>query len=266
MTWRHLSFAVALALAASSGAAPASGETQFEHVHVTVSDFRGAMEWYVTHLGGEPKGTYAAFGDFNVRFHLEKDAEIKSSAGSVIDHMAFSFADLEAKIRDLADSGAQILEPVHKLPDGLEAALVEDPWGTRIELVADPDRLGFHHVCLRGPEPGRILDWLVQNLGGERARYRGRLDGIRYGDFWVVAEYSRGEPVVAVGAHLQNENAEWRALDHLGFRVADLAAMEKAMRSAGVRFTLDPRPFLTARLAGVEGPFGLVVELVDVDP
>jgi catechol 2,3-dioxygenase-like lactoylglutathione lyase family enzyme len=266
MVRRQLSVAVVLAIAASSGVVAASPEAQFEHVHVTVSDFRGAMEWYVTRLGGEPKGTYVAFGDFNVRFHPEKDAEIQGSAGSVIDHIAFSVADVEEAMRELAASGTKILEPVHETPDGLPSAVIEDPWGTRIEILEDPARRGFHHVCLRSPEPETLLAWLVKNLGGERARYRGRLDGIRYGDVWVVAENSGGELVAAVGAHLKNENAGWRALDHLGFRVADLAAMEEAMKSAGIRFTVEPMPFLTARLAGVEGPDGLVVELVDVDP
>jgi catechol 2,3-dioxygenase-like lactoylglutathione lyase family enzyme len=224
------------------------------------------MEWYVTHLGGESKGSYVAFGDFNVRFHLEKDSEIKGSAGSVIDRIAFSCADPDGKVSELAASGAEILEPVHNSPDGLESALIEDPWGTRIEILEDPERLGFHHVCLRSPQPEEILDWLVQNLGGERTRYRDRLDGVRYGDVWVVVEDSGGQTVAAVGAHLQNQNAGWRAIDHLGFTVGDLEATERALRGRGVRFTLDPRPFLTARLAGVEGPHGLVVELVDLEP
>jgi catechol 2,3-dioxygenase-like lactoylglutathione lyase family enzyme len=261
-----IAMSVVLAAAIWAAAPAASQEAQFEHVHLTVSDFRGAATWYVTNMGGKLEGTYVSFGDFNVRFHPEKDTEIMSSAGSVIDHIAFSFADLDAKMRDLAASGVRILEPLHEQPDGLESALIEDPWGTRVELVEDPELLGFHHVCLRGPEPAKILDWLVQHLGGDRTRYRGRLDAVRYEQAWVVAEDSGGGPVAAVGAHLRNQNAEWRALDHLGFVVEDLAATERAMRESGVRFTLDPVPFRTARLAGVEGPYGLVVELVDLDP
>jgi len=91
----------AVLVAAIWAAAPAaSQEARFEHVHLTVSDFRGAATWYVTHMGGKPEGTYVSFGDFNIRFHLEKDAEIESSSGSVIDHIAFSFSDLDAKMRD----------------------------------------------------------------------------------------------------------------------------------------------------------------------
>jgi predicted enzyme related to lactoylglutathione lyase len=260
--------AMSLALVAAlwTAAPAASQEAQFEHVHLTVNDFRGAMTWYATHMGGEPEGTYVSFGDFNVRFHPQRDAEIESSSGSVIDHIAFSFEDLDGKINELTESGARVLEPVHELPDGLESALVEDPWGTRVELVEDASHLGFHHVCVRGPEPATILDWLVLHLGGDRVAYRDRLDAVRYGGVWVVAQDSGGEPVAAVGAHLRNESAGWRAIDHLGFRIADLAATEKAMREHGVRFTLDPVPFRTARLAGVQGPYGLVVELVDIDP
>jgi catechol 2,3-dioxygenase-like lactoylglutathione lyase family enzyme len=261
-----LAMSVVLVAALCAATPAASQEARFEHVHITVNDFRGAMEWYVNYLGGEPEGTYVSFGDFNVRFHPDREAEIKGSVGSVIDHIAFSFADLDAKMRDLAASGVRILEPLHDQPDGLSSALVEDPWGTKVELVEDPDQLGFHHVCLRAPDPGEILDWLVLHLGGDRVSYRDRLDAVRYGGVWVVAEDSGGQPVAAVGAHLRNDRADWQAIDHLGFRVEDLAASEQALREHGVRFTLDPVPFMTARLAGVEGPYGLVVELVDIDP
>jgi catechol 2,3-dioxygenase-like lactoylglutathione lyase family enzyme len=255
-----------LAVVAGSVSFAGAQEAVFSHVHLTVTDYPTAIEWYTKHMEGEAQRGSVAYGETLVRFHLEKDAEIEGSAGSAIEHIAFSFRDLDAKMKEFEEAGVKILAPPRDLGGVLRYAFIEDPWGTKIEVMQDPDQLGFHHVHLRGPDPGEVLDWFVDNLGGERTKYKGRLDAVRYGEVWLFSRDSGGEAVAATGAHLRNEQADWRAIDHLGFTIPDIDAIEQAMKGKGIRFTLDPIPFRSVRLAGVEGPNGISIELVDYSP
>ena len=46
-------------------------------------------------------------------------------------------------------------------------AFIEDPWGTRIEVVQDPQKLGFHHLHVRRQPPATLawyVVWGVQDL------------------------------------------------------------------------------------------------------
>ena len=64
-------------------------------------------------------------------------------------------------------------------------------------------------------------------LGGERDSLRDRIDGLRYGDVWLLAmEHEEGIPATTEG----------RAIDHIGFVVDDLGNAASEMRSAGAEF------------------------------
>ena len=106
-----------------------------------------------------------------------------------------------------------------------------DPWGTRIEMVEDPDSLGFHHVHLSATDPAATLAWYQDVFGGEPARLKGQLDGLLFGDVWVlVSEHGEGTPATTRG----------RALDHIGFVVPDLDAAGADMHREGVVFEAAP--------------------------
>jgi catechol 2,3-dioxygenase-like lactoylglutathione lyase family enzyme len=65
---------------------------------------------------------------------------------------------------------------------------------TKIEVVQDPELVGFHHVHLRVPDPAATLQWYQDMFGGERASLKGRIDGLRYGGVWLLAAGSGQEP------------------------------------------------------------------------
>ena len=77
------------------------------------------------------------------------------------------------------------MAPITDVPGLWKRAVVEDPWGTRLELVQDPDLLGLHHVTLVVPDPEASLEWLVHALGGDRTKLKGQIDAIRYRDLSV---------------------------------------------------------------------------------
>ncbi len=153
----------------------------YDHVHLLVPDTAAAANWYEKNFGGK-RITEAPdrlmYG--STRFMFIRSATAKPSTGSAIDHVGFSVPDLDAKMKELEAGGVKIVQPVRDVPGLFKLGFVEDPWGTRIEVVQDPELLGLHHIHLRGPDPEAIFTWLLAKFGGERTKLKGRLDAVRY--------------------------------------------------------------------------------------
>ncbi len=116
----------------------------------------------------------------STRLMFLRSATAKPSAGSAIDHIGFSVADLDAKMKEWEAAGIKVTTPVRDVPKLFKLAFLEDPWGTRIEVVQDPELLGLHHVHLRAPNPEDTITWLLDKFGGKRQQLKGMLDAVRY--------------------------------------------------------------------------------------
>src|SRR5215510_12495374 len=84
--------------------APAIAQTKtlpYDHIHLNVPDTAAAANWYEKYFGGK-RITEAPdrlmFG--STRFMFLKKADATPSAGSAIDHVGFSFPDLDAKMKE----------------------------------------------------------------------------------------------------------------------------------------------------------------------
>src|SRR6266851_6052562 len=140
-------------VAAGVLAAPAAAQTPvlpiLDHIHLNVPDQAKAVEWYQKYFGGAPM-TEAPdrlmFGD--TRLIFLKNDKGQPSTGSALDHLGFSFADLDAKMKEFEAAGIKIVTPARDVAGLFKLAFIEDPWGTRIEVVQDPERLGLHHMHL----------------------------------------------------------------------------------------------------------------------
>jgi len=242
-------------------AAPAAGQSAqvlpiVDHIHLNVPDQAKAVEWYRKYFGGEPtteSPDRLMLGDTRLIFLRNDHAQ--PSSGSALDHIGFSVADLDAKIKELEAAGVKIVNPVRDVAGLFKLAFVEDPWGTRIEVVQDPEKLGLHHVHLRAPDPAATLAWYKEKFGGETAKLKDRIDGIKYSGVWILAQRGDATP------------SEGHAIDHIGFRTSDLNAKAAEYKSQGVKFTTEPRPLKLASgvmvsFAYVEGPAGAKIELV----
>ena len=148
---RHLVLSLCLTvsstLALPAWAADSAVKTgDFHNVHIRVPDPAKAGEWYVKYMGATtgraPQLVY--FGKTLIEF--VKDDSAKPSAGSVIDHIGLSYADLDARMKEIAASGAKIQSAPRDVPGLFKLGFIEDPWGTRIEVVQDPELLGLHHL------------------------------------------------------------------------------------------------------------------------
>ncbi|MQA28537.1 MAG: hypothetical protein GEU82_01690 [Luteitalea sp.] len=256
-------FAVSFALLASAlhAAEPAIKTVGYDNVHIRVSDPEKAAEWYVKTLGATPSpppapGTgQVLFG--NVVVTIVRTPQVQPSAGSVIDHIGLSYPDIEAKIKDFEANGAKVLSPPRDSPGIFKYAYIEDPWGVKIEIVDDSERRGFHHVHLRVRDPQATLAWYEENFGGERAKLRDRVDGLRYSGVWLLAASS--------GADTPAPSSD-RAIQNIALRVDDVDAAMSALKARGVKSVVEPRSLGTLRYGFVEDPNGVRVELISRAP
>jgi 4-hydroxyphenylpyruvate dioxygenase-like putative hemolysin len=147
------------------------------------------------------------------------------SRGGTIDHIGFSVDDVAGKLAQAVAAGAKVLEqPAAR--DGRAAAMIEDPWGTSIELLEDPDFPGYHHVHVMNDSPETLRDWYVQTFGGvpDAERSSAEVQAIRYGNFFVYISPPRDGGVVP---------ARGRAIDHMGWRIPNVHAFARKIEAAG---------------------------------
>src|SRR5579864_7551697 len=100
----------------------------YDHIHVNVPDPAAAANWYEKYFGGR-RITEAPdrlmFG--STRFMFLRKADAKPSSGSAVDHVGFSFANLDAKMKEFEAAGIKIVAPILPAPGLFNAAFVEDP-------------------------------------------------------------------------------------------------------------------------------------------
>ena len=214
----------------------------YHHVHITGASPSEGVKWYTRHLDCEPVADRPDAADCDgVELIFMVQPTMGSTQGTGVNHIGFSYPDLTAKMAELEAVGVRGSGVrLQRFPDGstlrdvpglFKLGFIFDPWGTRIELVEDLDYLGFHHIHLSATDPAATLAWYQDVLGGEPASLKGRLDGLRFGDVWVlVSEHGEGTPATTRG----------RALDHIGFVVPDLDAAAAEMRRKGIVFEAEP--------------------------
>ena len=247
----------------SFGGSAAAQTFPYDHIHVNVPDPAAAANWYEKYFGGR-RITEAPdrlmFGSTRFLFLRKEDA--KPSSGSAIDHLGFSFADLDAKMKEFEAAGIKIVTPARTAPGLYKLAFVEDPWGTRIEVVQDPQLLGLHHVQMSGPNPEEIFTWLLAKFGGQRMKLKGRIDAIKYSapgfsDMWILVQRGDAEP------------SEGHVIDHIGWRsTGPLTETIEGLRAKGVTVTSEPRPLSlpngpAINYSYVAGPAGAKIEIVE---
>ncbi len=236
----------------------------YDHIHLNVPDPAVASVWYEKHIPGGRRITEAPdrimYG--STRLMFLRNATAKPSAGSAIDHIGFSVADLDATMKEWEAAGIKVTTPVREVPKLFKLAFIEDPWGTRIEVVQDPELLGLHHVHLRAPNPDEAFAWLLDAFGGKRERLKGTIDALRYdydgfSSVWVLVTKGEAEP------------SQGRAIDHIGWRsVGPLADTMNTLRAKKVTVTAEPRPLNlpngpSINFSYVAGPSGARIELVE---
>jgi catechol 2,3-dioxygenase-like lactoylglutathione lyase family enzyme len=261
---RSLCWAAAVAV---TTAVPGLGQTStalpYDHIHLN-EPAAEASPWWESHFGGRritEAPNRIMFGSTRLMFLGSRSTG--GSDGSVIEHLGFSVADVDAKVRELTAADAKVIEAAKDVPNLYKTALVEDPWGTRIQLVQDPDATGLHHVQLRAPDPEAVYTWILDTFGGERTKIRGQVDAVRTAS---VPGFSRVYVIVARGASVPSQG---RVIDHIGWRsTAPIEGTKAMLESKRVELTSQPRPLNlpngpSINFFYVAGPNGARIELVE---
>lgn len=233
----------------------------YDHIHLAATNAREAVNWYVKHFGGVAARFLRStdttlpvdrvmYGDIAVIFFEREPGE--GSVGSGVDHFGFSMPNVAEVVASVvADGGRQLGDLVEF--GGMQIGFVEDPWGTKIEIIDDAELRGMHHLHLSSPDPAATLDWYGENFGGEREQWKGALPALNYGDILLMVSQAQAPLAPTQG----------RSFDHLGWKFADLTAAETALKANGVQFSMDPREYRTIRIAFADGPDGVRIELVE---
>ncbi|HEV8318028.1 MAG TPA: VOC family protein [Vicinamibacterales bacterium] len=236
--------AVVVLFAAGAGAARAA-EGNVHQIYITTSGPSEGVRWYVQYLKCEaiPERTDTAkCGPVELVFVPQPT--MGSTQGTGINHISFSFPDLKAKLTEFEKAGVRGLGVrFQRFPDGatfhdvaglFKLGFIFDPWGTRIELVEDPEHLGFHHVHLSATDPTATLAWYRKMFGGKPGRLKGQVDGLQFdGGVWVLASrQEEGKPA----------STERRAIDHVAFVVKEFDKTAADLRKQGVAFVKEPSP------------------------
>lgn len=227
-------------------------EMPYDHVHLRMSDPAQGAEWYAKHMGGEVQTGSPAVKYKQTMLRFFGGEDVGASNNSVIDHIGFSFANLEAKVAELEAAGVKVTMPVRDIPGLFKIAFVEDPWGGRIELAEDLEwGEGFHHIHLRGLDPEGLLKWIHDSFGGEPAKLGGRLDVIKQSV--LIAAAKSEEPTEPSANHVYG---------HLGYSVENIEVALKELAANGTKQIGEIQSMGPVKFGFVEGPSGVLVELV----
>ena len=252
------------AMAVVSPGAQSKTILPFDHIHVN-EPAAEASQWWEKNIPGGRRITEAPnrimYGAVRLMFLSPRSSG--GSDGSVIEHLGFSVTDLAATMTALTAAGAKVVEPMKDVPGLYKTAMIESPWGTRIQLVQDRDLLGLHHVQLRTPDTDGMYSWLIDKFGGERTKIKGQIDAVKYAGIpgfttvYIVA--AKGTSVPSIG----------RAIDHIGWRSMGTINETKAMlEGKTVQLTSQPVPLSlpngpSINYFYVAGPDGTRIELVE---
>ncbi len=213
----------------------------FHHVHIRAHDTLQAATWYAENMSGEQLQVANFHGvRFNRKLMLfapkerlgpggsEAPPNLKTSSGTSLDYLGFSFKDLETKLISLQLAGAKVTQPLGPLNSDLShsIAFIEDPWGQKVAVLSDPEIEGLHHVCIVSTGPESTIAWFSESFGGTIGNFNGDygLPSIRYGDFWVVVSKIDKEP----------EPNIFSMIDHLGFHVSDVEKKMSVLKDVNV--------------------------------
>ena len=263
-----ITLAALLAATVSTPVVSAERLADAHHIHLAAPNAGEAVKWYVRHLEcqtieGRPKAINC--GAMDIEF-VERST-VGGSQGTGVNHISFSFADVNAKMAEVEavgvrGSGVRLQRfedgsTLRELAGLFEHGFIFDPWGTRIELVEDPDILGFHHVHLRSADPDAALRWYAEFIGGVRGKLKGLVDGLLFDSVWLlVAKQGEGKPAPTDG----------RSVDHLGFVMADLdnAMLEISRTGVDVHGPMVPENARAgAKRAFLVGPDGVLIAVVE---
>ena len=94
------------------------------------------------------------------------------------------------------------------------------------------------------------MKWFTEMVGGERSKLKGRVDGVKYPELWLLVDKGEGE--LSAG----------HAIDHIGWRPSNMDAMFAHLKAKNVKIIREPALSRGLPTMMMEDPYGVRVELI----
>lgn len=238
----------------------ATAQSSQGHVHLSATDSAAAVQWYAKHFNGKaikfndvetmPVNS-VLFGSSMEAVFFERET-LAGSEGSVLDHIGFSVDNVAQLVEAIAQDGGEKLGEIINFR-GMDVAFVEGPWGTKIELINDPELRGFHHIHFSTPDPTAMMSWFNASFGGELAQFGGVIPGLKVGQIWLLASPAAGDVAPSQG----------RSFDHFGWNFPSLAEAEAHLETQNIKFDMGPMEYQGFKVAFLTSPHGIYLELIE---
>jgi len=235
------------------------------HVHLAVRDVDAQRQFFTTMLGGTvvKNGPIELIQFPGVFIMLRKADNPPPPAGAIVNHFGFIVKDMKAALARWKAAGV----PIEPTENPNEVYLV-GPDGVRVEVYGEPAlptavAMNHIHYYPATADVAAIKTWYVKAFGANPGRRPcvGCISNprmIEAGDMpGVNLSFS---PQAA--APLPTKG---RALDHVGFEVADLDAFVASLAAKGIAIEAPVRtvPNTRVKIAFLTDPFGTYIELTE---
>ena len=224
------------------------------HIHLNVGDVEAQKKMWVD-LGAEvtAAGTLELLRIPGMYLVLRDREPTGPSDGTTVNHFGFSVRSYATIRSKLIDHNIEIMSDD---PDGKQIT-VQSPDGARLEFTQSDSidvPIEFHHIHMVGTDQEGIRDWYVRIFGAEASSRR----------VWPSAVVPGGR-IDVIKSEVRQEPTLGRAIDHIGFEVADMEAFAAHLRSEGIKFNVEPReiPRIGLKIAFITDPIGTYIEITE---
>lgn len=246
--------------AAGQLAPPNAAGVSVGHMHLYVTD-TDAHQKFWTLLGGVPVANQRLqMIQFPGVMILYRKAEIHGgTAGSIVNHLGFSFKDLPAEMAKWKAAGYQIEQD----KDANHGFLM-GPDGVRLEFFGDPSLkvpVQMNHIHLYPQDVPAMQAWYTKILGGAPSKR-----AVGGSQEQVDCVDIPGAVLAMTKSETKLDPTSGRSLDHIGFEVKDLPEFLKQAEAQGATITqkLTPSNFSSKmRVAFITDPWGTKIELTE---
>ncbi len=246
-------------LAHAQLAVPNEAGLTYGHVHLNVSDIELHKKLWVEHFGGTvvQKGTLTAVRMPNMAVILTAREPTGGSQGTVMDHFGYKVRDIAKFLEKWRAAGLPVGREFIGA-EGQKNAYVWMPDEVYVELQEDqalPVEISPYHIHFFTPEHESLLKWYTELLNIE-VRPRGNI------------ATTTNVPGMNLSFNPSNEErlpTKGRAIDHIGFEVADLEAFCKTLEAKGIPFDVAYRdvPAIGLKIAFITDPTGVYIEFTE---
>jgi catechol 2,3-dioxygenase-like lactoylglutathione lyase family enzyme len=233
--------------------APNAAGVSMGHIHLTVRDI-DAEESFFKLLGGTPvsNGPLRLIEFPGVYVMLRKGEPSGGSVGSIVNHFGFQVRSMKDWLPKWQAAGLR-MEPIAR-PTQVYLLTPDD---VRVEILEEPSLstpIAGHHIHFATQDIPKMQAWYAKTFGavpGKRAQFEAAdLPGIN-----LTFASINVPPVTTKG----------RALDHIGFEVANLPAFLAKLEAAGEKID---RPYTkipnsSVAIAFFTDPWGTYIELTE---